>query len=98
VTGAQLATILRVIIEVLRGQEAILIADKAILGHLRRIELHLDLRILRDGHQRGSHLLHEDLPRLHDVVDIRIVAVALVGEGLHAAVLEVARAEARTVR
>ena len=92
---ADFAGVLLVVIEVGRGQHAVLVAEQPVRRDLSRIELDLNLHVLGDGHEVAAHLLDEDLASLADAVDIGIDAVAVVGQLLQLAVLQVALAEAQ---
>ena len=88
--GADLAGILLVVVEVLGRELAALVAQQTVRRRLRRIELYLQLHVLRHRVHRAAELGHEHLFRLEDRIDERIVAVARVGETLHHAILVVA--------
>ncbi len=94
VAGADLAGVLGVVVEVARGEHAVLVADQAVGGNLGRVELDLDLDVLGDGHQGPAELGHQHLLRLGQGVDVGVVAVALVGQHLQRLVLVVAHAVA----
>jgi hypothetical protein len=87
VARADLAGIHLVVVEILLLQQPVLVADQPVGRHLRRVELHLDLHVLRDRHERAADLLDEQLLRLAPRVDVAVVAVALVGELLERASL-----------
>ena len=95
VTRAQLAAVLRVVGKVPVAQRAVLVPDQPIGPGARRVELHLRLHVLGDGHEGGLQLLAQDLPRLLERVDVGVLAVPLVGEQLHGGVLVVAHAVAQ---
>ena len=63
-------------------------------GDRLRVELDLNLHVLRDRDERRAGFAQQHLARLVQRVDVRVVAVALVGQLLHRRVLEVADAEA----
>ncbi len=90
--GADLAGVFLVIREILVVQQPVLVADEPVRAHPRGIPLHLDLHVLRDGVERAAELVHEDLLCLGEVVEIRVVAVPLVGELLHLGRLQIALA------
>mgnify|MGYP000004572824 CR=1 FL=1 len=92
--AADLTGVLRVIIEVLFGEQAVLVADEAVGSHLGRIELDLHFHILRDGDERAGHLLDEHFACLGEAVDVGVVAVPFVGEGFHGTILQIAAAKA----
>src|SRR5690606_31011786 len=73
---------------------AVLIADKPVRAGVARVEFQLELHVLCNGRQRATDLLHQYLARLQHVVDVRVVAIAAIGELLQARILEVAHAEA----
>ena len=92
--GADFAGVLLVVVEVLGPQHAVLVAEEPVAGHLARVELDLDLHVLGDGDERAGHLLDEHVAGFGAVVDVVVVAVAVVGDGFHHRVVEVAAAEA----
>ncbi len=92
--GADVAGIHLVVVEVLAVQRPRLVADQAIFGDARRIELDLELHVPGDGEERGARLLHQRLLRLGERVDIGGRAVAVLRQRLHQAVIVVAAAEA----
>ena len=92
--GAELAGVLRVVVEVFVRERAVLVADLPVRRHERRIELELHLHVFRDRDQRAGQLAHEDFLRFLQIVEIRVVAVAVIGEHLHARVLVVVVADA----
>ncbi len=94
VARADIAGIDLVVVEVLARQHAVLVADQAILLHRCRIEFHLDLHVARDGGQGRADLADQHLVAFHQVVDIRIGAVAGIGQLLHQLLVVVAGAEA----
>ena len=94
VARADVAGIDLVVGEILVGQHAVLVADQAILGHDRGIELHLDLHVAGDGQQGGLHLVHQHLAAFLQRVDVGMVAVAHIGQLLGQCVVVVAGAEA----
>ena len=94
VPGADLASVLGVVVEVLFGEQTVFITDEPVLAHHGGIELDLDFHILRHGDERAVHLLDEHFARLAQAVYVAVVAVALVGQGFHGAVLQVPGAEA----
>ena len=61
--------------------------------HRRGVELHLDLHVLRDGHERGGRFLEQHLARLRQRIDVGGVAVAMLREALHQRVVVVAHPE-----
>ena len=92
-SGAEFAGILGVVVEVLVGEQPVLVSDQAVPGGPRRVELDLKLHVLGQGHEGSAHLLDQDLARLEQAVDIVEVAVSAVGDLLHLGVLEVPGAE-----
>lgn len=95
VSGAHVAGVLAIVVEVLGGEQPVLVADEAVAAHARRVELHLQLDVARHDVERRAHLGDEHLERPGEVVDVGVVAVAHLGELLHLRVLIVAGAEAR---
>ena len=93
--GADLTGVLGVVIEVFLGQHAVLVSDEPVRRHFRRVELHLDLHVFRDGHQGAADLLHQDLAGLGQRVDVGVVAVGLVGQMLQHVVFIVPHAESQ---
>ena len=75
-------------------KHAVFVPDQPIGLDPGGIEVHLDLHILGDGDERAAHLLHQHLAGFRDVVDVGVVAVALIRELLERRVLVVAHAEA----
>ena len=57
-----------------------------------RVEVHLELHVLRDANERPA-LIHEQLLRLVECVDIGVVAVAVIREFLEHLVLVVPHAK-----
>ena len=94
VPRAQLPGVLAVVGEVLGAKRAVLVADEPVGLHAGGVELHLDLHVLGDRHQRARELAHEHAPPFPQVVHVGVLAVPLVGDLLHPAVLEIAGAEA----
>ena len=94
VPRADFAGVLLVVVEILGPQHAVLVADEPVAGDLGRVELDLDLHVLGDRHQRAGHLLDEHAAGLGAVIDVVVVAVAVVGDRFHHRVVEVAAAEA----
>ena len=93
--GADFAGVLAVVVEVPRGQAAVLVADEPIGGHPRRIEFHLNLDVLGNRHQRAAQLFDQYLERFGFVVDEGVIAVGLVRELFHHGVVVIAHAEAQ---
>ena len=93
VAGADLARVHPVVAEVLAGQHPGLVADQPVLAHRGRVELHLDLHVLRDGEEHRGGLVDEGLAGFVQAVDVGGVAVAVLGEALHERVVVVAHAE-----
>ncbi len=55
----------------------------------RRVELDLNLHVLRDRDEGAVHLLHEHLARFVERIEIGVIAVPLVGQLLHHRVFQV---------
>ncbi len=89
-----LARIDLVVVEILARQHAVLVADQSILEDGGGIELDLDLHVLGDREQRRGQLGDEHLARFRQRVDVRVVAVAGIGQPLQQLIVVVARAEA----
>ena len=83
-----------VVVEVLAAQQPRLIADEAVFRDHRRIELDLELEILRNRKQRRAEFAHQDFPRLVQGVDIGGGAVAGLGDLLSDDIVVIALAEA----
>ena len=64
VARADLAGVLGVIVEILVGHDPVFVADQAELSHFGRVEIHLDLDVLGDVHQRRAHFLDQHLVSL----------------------------------
>ena len=92
--GADVAGIDLVVGEVLVPEHAVLVADQAVLGDLRRVELDLDLHVAGNGQQGRLHFLDQHLARFLQGVDVGVVAVADVGQALGHRIVVVAIAEA----
>ncbi len=92
--GADLAGVDPVVVEVRALEHAILVADQPVFGHDRRVELDLDLHILRDGVQRRLSLRDQHASGLGQGIDIRMAAIADIGETLHQVIVVIAGAEA----
>ena len=93
--GADVAGIDAVVVEVLARQHPVLVADQAVLGHRRRVELDLHLDVAGDRRQRRAHLADQHLLRFHQRVDVAVGAVAGIGDALHQLFVVVAGAEAQ---
>ena len=93
VASADLAGVLLVVVEVFATQQPVFVADEAIAGDVRRVELDLQFDVLRDRHQRAARLSHEHLACLLQRIEVGVIAVPLIGEHLHRRVLQVARAD-----
>src|SRR5437867_1914911 len=81
--------ILLVIVEVLGAEDAILIADQPVRGHLRRVEFDLDLDVLGNRHEGGAHLLHEDLTGFVQPIDKGVIAMPPIGKLHQEGILEI---------
>ena len=92
--GAELTGVLAVVLEVLRGEAAVLVADQAVGGDGVGVPLDLHLHVPGDRDERAGGLVDQHLLGLALRVDVGVVAVALVGQLLHRVVVEVAAAEA----
>ena len=91
---AQLAGVLRIVVEVGGVHEPVLVADQAIRARDARVELDLELYVVGNGAECSAKLVDQHLARLQEVVDVGVVAVAVRGHLLHAGILQVAHAEA----
>ena len=90
---ADLARIDLVVVEIFFAQHPLLVTDQPIRSDARRIELDLNLHVLRDRDQRAAHLLHENFARLIERIEIGVVAVSFVGQLLHRRVLQIVVAD-----
>ena len=63
---ADFSGVFLVVVEILLGQNAVLVADKTIACNTGRIELDLDLDVFRDGEERRPHLFDQDLAAFAD--------------------------------
>src|SRR5699024_7221662 len=77
--GADVAGVDPVVVEISARQLAFDIADQAIFGDLRGIELHLDLHVPGNGQQRLHHFLAEHAAAFLQAVDVVVAAVAGIG-------------------
>ena len=91
-TSSDLAGVLVVIFEILIGHHSILVTDEPVAVHLLRIECDLNLCVVRHRIELRV-LVYEHLHHLKLRVDILVCSVALVGDGLHHAIIEVAASE-----
>ena len=92
--GAHLAAVLAVVVEVLGGQQPVLVTDQLPRAHHRRVELDLELDVLRDRLDRPVGFTQQHSARFLQRVEVRVVAVPPVRQHLHRRVLEVARSDA----
>ena len=83
-----------IVVEVLALEHAVLVADQSVLRDHRRVELDLDLHVPGDGPQRSLTLRHEHTLGLRQGIDVRMIAVAGIGQLLHQVIVVVAGAEA----
>ena len=84
-----------VVLEVLCIQGAILVSDETISLHVGGVELDLQLDVVGHGAHGGAEVLPEHALRLLDRVNIGVVAVSIIGDGLHLRVLVVALPKAK---
>ena len=94
-SAADLAAVLLVVGKVFSRHQPVFITDQPVSLHLRRVEVHLDLHVLRNGDEGSAAFLHQRLARLIDRVDIAAVAVSVVRQGFHLVVLVIAHAESQ---
>ncbi len=92
--SADLPGIFFIVVEVLMREDAVLVANQLVGAHGAGIELHLDLHVLGDGHERRASFGNQHSPGLVQRVQVRVVAVAAVGQLLHRRILEIAGANA----
>jgi len=92
-SGAHLAGVFGIVLEILIGQHAVFIAEQAKGADLGRIELHLDLDVVGLGKEVAAAFLDQHLFRLQQRIDIGIVAIAGIGENLHRVIMVIAHAE-----
>ena len=83
-----------VVVKIFLAQHAFLVADQAIRSDARRIELDLNLHVLRDRHKRTVHLLHEHFARFIERIEIGIIAVPFIGQFLHRRIFQIVCANA----
>ena len=83
-----------IVLEVLCVQGTVLVSDEAIPLHIGRVELDLQLDVIGHGAHGGAEVLPEHALRLLDRVYIGVVAVSVIGDGLHLCVLIVALSKA----
>jgi len=91
---SDIARVNLVVVEIVAVEEAGFVADQAVFGDRRRIELDLDLYVLGDREDRRGGVLHQNLFGLLQRVDIGRRAVAVLGDCLHHLVVEIAAPEA----
>ncbi|MNO71084.1 hypothetical protein D3C76_619870 [compost metagenome] len=94
VPGADLTGIDLVVVEVLALQRTVLVAEQAVFADGRRVELELDLDVLRHHRKGRAQLIDQHLACLAQVVNVGVVAVAGVGQLLHQPLVVVVHAEA----
>ena len=92
--AAHLAGVLLVVVEVFRRERPAFVAEQTVCGNLGRVELQLEFHVFRHRHHRTAEFRHQDLLRLEDAVEERVVPVAGVRELLHHRVMVVAAADA----
>ncbi len=90
---ADLPGVFAIVIEVAVGHDPVFIADQPKTRHLGRVEFDLDLHVLGNGHQGGTHFPDQHLVRFFRRVDVGVMPIALVREPFQVVVLEVAHAE-----
>ena len=86
---ADLARIDLVVVEIFFPQHPLLVTDQPIGRDPRRIELDLNLHVLRDRDQRAVDLLHQHFARFIERIEIGVIAVPFVGQLLHRRVFQV---------
>ena len=92
VAGAQVARVLRIVVEVARAKLAVLVSDETVRTDDRRIELDLDLDVPGDRGDRDMGrpgFGDQDALGFAERVQIGIVAVPLVSQPLHRRILQV---------
>ena len=92
--GADVASVHRVITEVLAFQYPIFVADQPILLNQRRIEFNLDFHVLGNRQQGGAHLFNQHLVGLLQGINVGVVAVTGVSQLFHQPIVIVAGSEA----
>ncbi len=88
-SGTQLARIFRVIVKILLVQQAALITDQPVSLYEGGIKLHLQLHILCHRIHRASELVDQCFVRLLKIIDISVIAVSFLGQGLQFIILVV---------
>ena len=80
VPGADLTGIDGIIAEVLVGDIPVLVSDQAVVGDHIGVEIDLDLGIQGDDLQGGGQIFDEEFLGFIQIIDIGVVAVAVVGQ------------------
>ena len=93
--GADVSGILLVVIKIFLVEDAVFVTDQPVCGHFGGVEFDLDLDVFGDGDQRTAHLADQDFSGFRLRIDVGVIAVALVGELLHAGIFIVAHAESQ---
>lgn len=91
--GAEFPGIFGIIVEVAGFEETVVIADQAIGSDLCRIEFDLQLDVFRNREKGAGELANQNALAFEDVVDVGIVAIAMIGKRFHFGILVVAAAE-----
>ena len=95
-SAADLAAVLLVVGKVFGRHHPVFIADQPVTLNHRRVEVHLNLHVLRDCNKRAAAFFHQRLTGFMDRVQIPAVAVAVIRQRLHLVILIVAHADAQT--
>ena len=84
-----------VVIEILRRQHAIVIADQTVFGHHTGVEFNLDFDIARDCIKASSNFATQHAPRFVKRINIGIFAIANIRKLFGHRIVVIARAKAK---
>ena len=90
VPGADLTGVDSIVAEVLVSDVPVFVPDQAVVGDHIRVEVDLDFGVQGDHLQGGGQVFDEEFLGFVQVVDVGVAAVAVVGQRLHQAVIQVA--------
>src|SRR5262245_22965150 len=91
----QFARVLLIIVEIFGAQQTVFISYQTIRLNTPRIEFDLQLYVFGNRVECSSHLVHESLASLGQIVDVPIIAIAFVRDSLQPRILQVPHPEAK---
>ena len=82
-----LSAVFGVVFEIFRCHCPVFITNQAVAFYHRRIEFYLQLHIFRDGKQGAAGFFNQDFSCLRNIVNVILVAVAVISHRFHLIVL-----------